>query len=65
MSEITFKVELANRVSRGRAVGNDYLVVRYVDGCRANIIARWGAEEVSARMQCLKLNQREREKVKE
>jgi hypothetical protein len=34
MSKITYIIELANKIERGRCVGNLYGVARYIDGCR-------------------------------
>lgn len=34
MPMITYKLELANKIERGRCVGNLYGVARYIDGCR-------------------------------
>jgi hypothetical protein len=62
--KITFKVELSNRLLRGRAVGNNYLVVRYVDGCRANTIAQWCNDAEGARGQAAHLNAREAQKAR-
>lgn len=43
------KVELYNLIERGRAVGKGYLVARHVDGCRANTIRYFDADEQAAR----------------
>lgn len=43
------RVEIYNIVERGRAVGTGYMVVRYVEGCRANVLKQFGRDELAAR----------------
>ncbi len=45
----TYQVELANRIVRGRAVGNLYGVARYVDGQRMGWVLSPQADESRAR----------------
>lgn len=54
---IEFRVELYNLTARGRAVGNGYMVVRFVDGCRANTIKQFAGNEQAARNFCRYLNE--------
>jgi hypothetical protein len=42
------RAELANRFNGSRAVGNDYLAVRYTaDGRRMNIVQRFGEDRAA------------------
>lgn len=34
MNNVVYKIELANKIRNGRAVGNLYGVGKYVNGCR-------------------------------
>jgi hypothetical protein len=45
---MALQLQIQNRFRGGRAVGNDYVIVR-VDGGRSQIVARFGGNEAVAR----------------
>lgn len=45
----TAKIEIYNICNGARAVGTGWMVVRYVDGCRANVLKRFEKDERAAR----------------
>jgi hypothetical protein len=55
--KVTFKVELANKVFRGRVVGNLYGVGRYVNGCRNTWVLVPQEDEELARETAKDLNE--------
>ncbi len=55
---ICFKVELYNLFRQGSlSPTNGWRVVRYVDGCRANTVKEFAADEHGARNFCRFLNE--------
>jgi hypothetical protein len=54
-TRITFKVELANKIEHGRAVGNLWGVARYLDGCRNTWVLPPQGDESLAREACATL----------
>lgn len=61
MSTITFRVGLANKIVRGRAVGNLWGVSRFVDGRRNTWILSPQEDEALARDLAQRLNAAETE----
>lgn len=49
---VSFKVELANKIRDGRAVGNLYGVARYINGCRNTWVLAPQDSEQAARAFC-------------
>ena len=64
MAQITYRVGLANKIERGRAVGNLWGVARYVDGRRNHWVLEPQASEQHARAVCAALNGKERGDMK-
>ena len=52
----TYKVALANKVINGRAVGNLWGVMRYIDGCQNCWVMAPQESEQAARAYCAELS---------